>query len=360
MKYVDEYRSSQEVNQLALAIKKLSTKKISLMEICGGQTHSILKYGIDRLLPETIDLIHGPGCPVCITSVEVIDKAIEISLRKDVIFTSFGDMLRVPGSKENLFVAKSKGADLRIVYSPMDALKIARENPSKEVVFFAIGFETTAPANAMAVYQAKMEKINNFSILVSHMLVPPAIEVLLSSPNNKIKGFLAAGHVCTVMGYWEYEPIAEKYKTPIVVTGFEPTDILYGIYMCVKQIEEGRFEVENQYKRSVKRDGNIKAREMLQKIFSVTSATWRGIGEIPESGFGLGQEYSDFDAEVRFGKVLAVGNLETKCISGQILTGEKKPYHCSEFGQKCNPEYPLGATMVSMEGTCNAYYRYKK
>jgi hydrogenase expression/formation protein HypD len=330
------------------------------MEVCGGQTHSIVKFGIDELLPKAIELVHGPGCPVCVTPLEQIDKALALAARPDVIFCSFGDMLRVPGSRGDLFSVKASGGDVRVVYSPVDALKIAQDNPSKEVVFFAVGFETTAPANAMAVYQAKQRGIRNFSVLLSHVLVPPAIESILSSPSNRIEGFLAAGHVCTVMGYTEYEPIARKYHVPIVVTGFEPLDILQGVYMCVKQMEEGRAEVENQYTRSVRRQGNEYARNIVRDIFCVVPRKWRGMGEIPHSGLGMRESYNDFDAERKF-KIDGIKTQESpECVSGEILQGIKKPHDCPAFGKKCTPDHPLGATMVSSEGACAAYYRYRK
>ena len=360
MKYLDEYRDPKLAQQLSAEIHKITRKPHVLMEVCGGQTHAIVKFGIDELLPKDIELVHGPGCPVCVTPLELIDKAVEIASLKDVIFCSFGDMLRVPGSKKDLFSVKAEGGDIRIVYSPLDVLKVACENPDKQVVFFAIGFETTAPANAMAVYQAKEQGVSNFSILVSHVLVPPAMEAILSSENNRVEGFLAAGHVCTVMGYWEYEPIAEKYKVPIVVTGFEPLDILQGIYMCVKQLEEGRFEVENQYTRSVSHDGNKPAQTLVEKIFCVSSRKWRGIGEISQSGLELRGKYKDLDAEKRFDVSGLTTEESSDCISGLILQGIKKPRECPAFGGKCTPEKPLGATMVSSEGACAAYYRYRK
>ena len=360
MKYLDEYRDPKLAQQLSAEIHKITTKPRVLMEICGGQTHAIVKFGIDELLPKDIELVHGPGCPVCVTPLELIDRAVEIASLSDVIFCSFGDMLRVPGSKKDLFSVKAEGGDIRIVYSPLDALKIAADNPQKRVVFFAVGFETTAPANAMAVYQAKKQGISNFSILVSHVLVPPAMEAILSSKNNRVEGFLAAGHVCAVMGYWEYEPIAKKYEVPVVVTGFEPLDILQGIYMCVKQLEEGRFEVENQYIRCVNHDGNKSAQNLVEKIFCVSSRKWRGIGEIPQSGFHLRDEYKDFDAETRFGVSAITAEESRECISGLILQGIKKPHECPAFGTSCTPEKPLGATMVSSEGACAAYYRYRK
>ena len=359
MKYMDEYRDPKLAQKLSRELHKITTKPHVIMEVCGGQTHVIVKFGIDKLLPKDVELVHGPGCPVCVTPLELIDKAIEIASLKEVIFCSFGDMLRVPGSKKDLFSVKAEGGDIRIVYSPMNALKIAQANPERQVVFFAVGFETTAPANAMTVYQAKQQGIENFSALVSHVLVPPAIEAILSSPNNRIESFLAAGHVCTVMGYTEYEPIAKKYNVPIVVTGFEPLDILQGVYMCVKQLEEGRAEVENQYVRSVVREGNKHAQEIVSQVFLVISRKWRGIGKISQSGLGMKPEYEKFDAEKKFDlRNYEVAESE-ECISGLILQGIKKPSECPAFGTKCTPEHPLGATMVSTEGACSAYYRYR-
>lgn len=360
MRFIDEYRDSVKAKRYLKEIGKITTENWSIMEICGGQTHSIMKYGIDELLPEEINLIHGPGCPVCVTPVEKIDKAIEIASNPDVIFCSFGDMLRVPGSKTDLLSVKASGYDVRIVYSPVDAVRIAEENPDKEIVFFAVGFETTAPPNAQAIYLAYNRKIENFSALVSHVLVPPAIEAILSSKNNKVRGFLAAGHVCAVMGFYEYENIAEKFRVPIVVTGFEPLDILQGIYMCVKQLEEKRYCVENQYSRVVTREGNPKAREMMYEVFETCNMKWRGIGEIKQSGFRIKDDYKKFDAEIKFGVVDYSFEESTECISGLILQGLKKPNECPVFGTKCSPEHPLGATMVSSEGACSAYYLYKE
>jgi len=357
---MDEYRDAEAARRYADQIRRLVTKPWKIMEICGGQTHAIMKFGLDEMLPRNVTLIHGPGCPVCVTPVELINKAIEIASRPDVIFCSFGDMLRVPGTHRDLFSVKAAGADVRIVYSPIDAVALARQNPDKQVVFFAVGFETTAPANAMAVYEAHKEKLANFSILVSHVLVPPAIEAILSSPTNQVQGFLAAGHVCAVMGYTEYEPIAKKYRVPIVVTGFEPLDILQGVYMCLKQLEEGRAEVENPYARCVRREGNVPARKLIQDIFCVVPRKWRGIGEIPKSGLGLREPYKSFDAEIRFGVAGYSIEEPSECISGIILQGLKKPVECPAFGTKCTPEHPLGATMVSSEGACAAYYRYRK
>lgn len=360
MKFIEEYRDPQAAQQLAEALAGLTTRPWTIMEICGGQTHSIIKFGVDSLLPKAITLVHGPGCPVCVTPVELIDKAITIASRRDVIFCSFGDMLRVPGSQQDLLSVKAGGGDVRIVYSPLDAVRLAQANPSQEVVFFAVGFETTAPGNAMAVFQAKQQQVRNFSMLVSHVLVPPAMEAILSSPNNRVQGFLAAGHVCTVMGYTEYEPLARKYHVPMVVTGFEPLDILQGIYLCVKQLEEGRAEVENQYARSVRREGNLPAQQLIQKVFRIVPRKWRGIGEIGQSGLALSEEFAAFDAETRFGVASYRAEEPAECISGLILQGIKKPPECSAFGGRCTPEHPLGATMVSSEGACAAYYRYRR
>ncbi len=330
------------------------------MEICGGQTHAIMKYNLEELLPEGIELVHGPGCPVCVTPLEIIDKAIRIALREDVIFTSFGDMLRVPGSEMDLLSVKALGGDVRMVYSPLDAVRIARENPDKKVVFFAVGFETTAPANALSVREAARMGLNNYSLLTSHVLVPPAMEAILSSPDNKIQGFLAAGHVCTVMGFEEYFPIAEKYKTPVTVTGFEPVDILEGILMTVRMLEAGEVTVNNQYSRVVKREGNPAARQLLDEVFEVCDRKWRGIGVIPQSGYRLAERYAAFDAE----KVFDLGDIRVNepemCQAGKVLQGMIKPFECPAFARECTPEQPLGAPMVSTEGACAAYYRYRK
>ena len=360
MKYLDEFRDPEIAKQILSEIHKTVTKPWVIMEICGGQTHSIIRNGLDQVLPKEIELVHGPGCPVCVTPLEIIDKAIAIAGKPNVIFTSFGDMLRVPGSKKDLFMVKSEGSDVRTVYSPLEALTIAKANPDKEVVFFAVGFETTAPGNAMAIHQAAMEGIKNFSELVSHVLVPPAMEALLSSPENRVQGYLAAGHVCTIMGWEEYDPIAEKYKVPIIPTGFEPVDVLEGILLVVKQLEEGRHEVENQYLRSVKREGNPVAQNLISEIYEVTDRKWRGIGEIPMSGFVIREKYKLFDAEDKF----SVGDIHADepelCISGVILQGLKKPHECPAFGKECTPTTPLGATMVSSEGACAAYYKYQR
>jgi hydrogenase expression/formation protein HypD len=358
MKFLDEYRNEALAQKIVTEIQRIVTRSWVLMEVCGGQTHSIVKYGIDRLLPKEIELVHGPGCPVCVTSLEMIDKAHAIARRADVIFCSFGDMLRVPGSEADLLVLKSHGADIRVVYSPIDCLKIARANPDKKVVFFAIGFETTAPANAMSVWQARQQGITNFSILVSHVLVPPAIAAILQSPQNRVQGFLGPGHVCTVVGYEEYEPISARFKVPIVITGFEPIDILQGTYMTIRQLEEGRAEVENQYPRVVKREGNQVAQELVNQVFEVCDRKWRGVGLIPKSGYALRREFRDYDAE----RIFEVEKIDTEessvCISGSVLRGIKKPHHCPAFGKECTPEHPLGATMVSAEGACAAYYAY--
>jgi len=358
MKYQAEYRDPVAAKKLQQAIASVVTRPWTIMEVCGGQTHTIVKYGIDELLPAKVDLVHGPGCPVCVTPLELIDKAVAIASRPDVIFCSFGDMLRVPGSRRDLFAVKAAGGDVRIVYSPLDCLKIAEKHPDRTVVFFAVGFETTSPPNAMAVQQAKKRGLKNFAVLVSHVLVPPAMTAILSSPNNRVQGFLGAGHVCTVMGYEEYEPLAERFGIPIVVTGFEPLDLLEGIYRCVCMLEEGRRGVENQYARAVRREGNRAARDLVNEVFEVTDRKWRGIGTIPQSGLRLRPDYAEFDAESRF-SVGQLAVLESDvCISGLILQGVRKPHQCPAFGKTCTPERPLGATMVSSEGACAAYYNY--
>jgi hydrogenase expression/formation protein HypD len=360
MKYLDEYRDANLTHQYAREIARITTRPWSLMEVCGGQTHSIVKFGLDQLLPKQITLIHGPGCPVCVTPVELIDKALQIAGRRDVIFCSFGDMLRVPGSTTDLLSVKAAGGDVRIVYSPVDAVKLAEQNPGKEVVFFGVGFETTAPATAMAVYQAGQKGLKNFSMLVSHVLVPPALEAVLDAPDRRVQAFLAAGHVCTVMGYEEYLPIAAKYHVPIVVTGFEPVDILQGILMCVEQLESGRAEVENQYSRSVRKEGNRPAQELIRKVFQVVPRKWRGVGEIPRSGLGFKEAYAAYDAEHKFGVAQLRVEESSECLSGLVLQGKIKPRECPAFGTRCTPEHPLGATMVSSEGACAAYYRYRR
>jgi hydrogenase expression/formation protein HypD len=358
MKYLDEYRNEQIAQKIVAEIRRIVTRPWVIMEVCGGQTHTIVKYGLDRLLPSEIELVHGPGCPVCVTSLEMIDKAHEIAARPDVIFCSFGDMLRVPGSKADLFILKSRGANVRIVYSPLDCLRIAKENPEKKVVFFAIGFETTAPANAMSVWRARQEDIQNYSILVSHVLVPPAMTAILQSPQNRVQGFLGPGHVCAVMGYKEYEPISAQYKVPIVITGFEPLDLLEGVLKTVQLLEEGKAEVTNQYGRVVQREGNRVAQDLVNKVFEVGDRSWRGVGTIPKSGYKLRYEFREHDAE----RLFEVAHIDTKeselCISGQVLKGIRKPHDCSAFGKECTPEHPLGATMVSSEGACAAYYLY--
>jgi hydrogenase expression/formation protein HypD len=359
MKFREEYRDPAAARRFADAIARTVTRPWNLMEVCGGQTHAIVRYGLDQLLPAEVTLIHGPGCPVCVTPVGYIDKAIEIASLKDTIFCSFGDMLRVPGSETDLLAVRAKGGDVRVVYSPLDAVEIARANPNREVVFFAVGFETTAPANAMAAWRAKRNGLTNFSLLASHVLVPPAMTAILDSPTNRIKGFLAAGHVCTVMGYEEYFPLAARYHVPIVVTGFEPLDILEGVYLCVRQLEAGQAAVENQYARSVKREGNRPAQELMREVFQVVRRQWRGIGEIPESGLGLSEAYRAFDAETRFGPVSGKIEVASECISGEVLRGNRKPTDCPAFGTRCTPERPLGVTMVSSEGACAAYYKYR-
>ncbi|OGO34661.1 MAG: hydrogenase formation protein HypD [Chloroflexi bacterium RBG_16_54_18] len=358
MHYSTEFRDVEIVHRVSAEIKRIITRPWVIMEICGGQTHAIMRYGLDQLLPPEIELVHGPGCPVCVTSLELIDKALVIASQPGVIFTSFGDMLRVPGTGRDLFSVRAAGGDVRVVYSPLDAVRIAQENPDQQVVFFAIGFETTAPANCMSVIQAKNMGIENFSVLVSHVRVPPAIQAILSSPHNRVQGFLAAGHVCTVMGYWEYLPLSEKFRTPIVVTGFEPVDILQGVLMTVSQLEQGRHEVQNAYSRLVNQQGNLAAQGVINQVFMECDRKWRGIGNIPNSGWRLKPEFFDFDAETRF-EVSGINSEESPvCISGLILQGLHKPVDCPVFAKSCTPEHPLGATMVSSEGACAAYYRY--
>jgi len=358
MKYVAEYRDAELVRGVIDEIARTVTRSWTLMEICGGQTHAIVRHGIDQLLPDEIELVHGPGCPVCVTPLEQIDRALAIAAQPDVIFCSYGDMLRVPGSTVDLFSIRAAGGDVRVIYTPLDAVQIAQDNPDKQVVFFAIGFETTAPANVMSVMQAKNLGLTNYSILVSHVCVPPATHAILGSPENRVQGFLLAGHVCAVMGYWEYPPIAEQYGIPMSVTGFEPLDIVQGILANVQQLEAGKRDVVNAYPRAVTFDGNKPAQKMIDKIFVECDRKWRGIGTIPSSGWKLRPEYDDFNAEKRFD----VGQIKTEesplCIAGEILRGLKKPNDCAAFGSECNPEHPLGATMVSTEGACAAYYRY--
>jgi len=358
MKYLEEFRDPVLAKKTLDEIIVASTKKWNIMEICGGQTHSLVKNGIIDVLPKEITMIHGPGCPVCVTPVHLIDKAVFLSLKENVILCSFGDMVRVPGSSKSLLKAKAEGADLRLVYSPLDAVKIAKENPDKEVIFFAVGFETTAPINALSVIQAYKLGLKNYSILVSHVLVPPAMEAILSDPSSKIDAFLAAGHVNTVMGYKEYHPISEKYKTPIVVTGFEPLDLLEGILMAVKQLEKGEYEVQNQYSRLVSEEGNIHAQKTIHTVFEVASHDWRGIGKIDDSGYRIKDKYVDYDADKKFSIDIKKHEENVDCIAGEILRGLKKPFECSQFGKKCTPEFPLGAPMVSTEGACAAYYHF--
>lgn len=358
MKYLDEYRDGKIAAKLVDEICHVQTRPWVIMEMCGGQTHSIVKNGIDTLLPQGIELVHGPGCPVCVTPLEMIDKAHAIARRPDVIFCSFGDMLRVPGSDGDLFSIKSRGADVRVVYSPLDCLKIARANPEKRIVFFAIGFETTAPANAMLAWQAKKNGLSNVSLLVSHVMVPPSIAAILQSPLNRVQGFLGPGHVCTVMGYREYEPLSARFTVPIVITGFEPIDILHGVLMTLRQLEEGRAEVENAYSRVLGRAGNVPAQKLIASVFEIADRKWRGVGTIPKSGYKLRWEFRDHDAERLF-DVKEIDTHEPEaCISGQILRGIKKPYDCPAFGKTCDPQHPMGATMVSAEGACAAYYAY--
>ncbi|WP_067887688.1 hydrogenase formation protein HypD [Nocardia vaccinii] len=360
MKYLDEFSNPELAQRLLERIRATTTRRWAIMEVCGGQTHSIIRHGIDQLLPDQIEMIHGPGCPVCVTPLEIIDKALEIAARPNVIFCSFGDMLRVPGSSKDLFRVKSEGGDVRVVYSPLDALTIAKENPDRQVVFFGIGFETTAPANAMTVYQAQRLGIENFSLLVSHVLVPPAIAAIMESPDCRVQAFLAAGHVCSVMGTAEYPPLAEQYRVPMVVTGFEPLDILEGIRRTVIQLEEGRHEVENAYPRAVPAQGNPAAKAMLEDVFEVTDRGWRGIGVIPRSGWRLSAAYRDYDAEYRFSVTDVHTDESPVCRSGEVLQGLIKPTDCAAFGTKCTPRNPLGATMVSSEGACAAYYLYRR
>ncbi len=359
MKYVDEYRDAALVHRLAEAVTRVTTRPWTIMEICGGQTHAIVKFGLDELLPQNITLVHGPGCPVCVTSAELIDQAVELALRHGAILCSFGDMLRVPGNTIDLLTAKARGGDVRIVYSPLDAVTIAQENPAKPVVFFAVGFETTAPANAMSVLRAERERVPNFSILTSHVLVPPAMRAILGAADNRVQGFLAAGHVCTIMGIGEYGPIAREFSAPIIITGFEPVDILEGILLCVKQLESGRATVENAYSRAVKTEGNVHARKIVEQVFEIADRDWRGIGVIPQSGLAVKAAYANYDASRRFTLTKATGDAVGECISGEIMRGVKKPLHCPAFGTRCTPEHPLGAPMVSSEGACAAYYRYR-
>jgi hydrogenase expression/formation protein HypD len=358
MRYIDEYRDGEAARRMADAVAHTVTRPWTIMEVCGGQTHTIVKYGIDRVLPPEVELVHGPGCPVCVTSLEMIDRAHAIASRPDVTFCSFGDMLRVPGSRGDLLQVKAQGGDVRVVYSPLDAVKLAAERPDRKVVFFAIGFETTAPPNAMAVWMARKRKLSNFSVLVSHVLVPPMITAILQAPGNRVQGFLGPGHVCTVMGTAEYGPIARHYRVPVVITGFEPLDLLEGVLRTVQQLEAGRAEVENAYARAVRPEGNPASRRLIEDVFEVCDRKWRGVGLIPKSGFKLRYEYRAYDAE----RLFEVDWIETQesslCISGQVLKGLKKPHDCPAFGKQCTPQSPLGATMVSAEGACAAYYAY--
>ncbi|HEY8570073.1 hydrogenase formation protein HypD [Microbulbifer sp.] len=359
MKFLHEYRQRQDIERIARAIANMTTRPWTIMEVCGGQTHAIVKYGLQRFLPSAITLVHGPGCPVCVTPLEIIDQALAIASRPDVIFCSFGDMLRVPGSTQDLLAVKARGGDVRMVYSPLHALDIARQNPERKVVFFAVGFETTAPANAMAAFLAREQGLRNFSLLVSQFLVPPAIEAISGATDSRVNGYLAAGHVCAVTGFESYHVLADTFKVPIVVTGFEPLDILQGILMVVRQLERGEYQVQNQYARAVARTGNQRAQDMLRQVFEVTSQTWRGVGEIPASGLRLRAPFSSQDARQLFASEKSSPCDTSGCISGEIMQGRKKPNECPHFGQRCQPQHPLGAPMVSSEGPCAAYYRYR-
>ena len=359
MKWLNEFRDATKVQSIIKQITQRVTRPHTIMEVCGGQTHTIVKYALESLLPDEIRLIHGPGCPVCVTPIGLIDKALALAAKPEVIFCSFGDMLRVPGSSHDLRTVKARGGDVRIVYSPLDALQLAKQHPDKEVIFFSIGFETTAPTTAMSVYAAAQQGISNYSILASHVLVPPALEAILTSPNNQVQGFLAAGHVCTVMGYHEYPVITKTHQVPIVVTGFEPLDVLHGIDLVIAQLEEGRAEVENQYSRYVQEQGNLPAQQMVQRIFQVVHRDWRGIGVIPNSGLGLREEYAPYDADKKFELKEVTSICSNECKSGLILQGQLKPPECPAFGTRCTPEHPLGAPMVSSEGACAAYFQYQ-
>jgi hydrogenase expression/formation protein HypD len=357
MKYLDEYRDAGVARRLLAELSTVATRPWAIMEVCGGQTHTLVRQGIDELLPAGVRMIHGPGCPVCVTPLATVDKAVAIAHRPEVVLTSYGDMLRVPGTTGDLLGVRARGGDVRVVYSPLDAVRIAQRNPDKQVVFFAVGFETTAPANAMAVLRAAELGLDNFTVLVSHVLVPPAITAILDAPGNQVQAFLAAGHVCAVMGFTEYEPLADRYRVPIVVTGFEPLDLLEGILMAVRQLEEGRAEVENQYSRAVDRDGNTAAQSAIRRVFRLTDRDWRGIGTIPTSGLTLAGEFARFDAETRF----AVGGMPARehpeCIAGEVLRGTRLPTSCPAYGTRCTPRTPLGAPMVSTEGTCAAFHQ---
>ena len=358
MKYLSEYRDPELAKQYLKEIKDTVTQNWSIMEVCGGQTHSLVKNGIIEMLPKEISMIHGPGCPVCVTPLHLIDKAIHLVLEENIILCSFGDMLRVPGSKMNLLEAKAQGGDVRVLYSPLEAVIVAEKNPDKEVVFFAVGFETTAPANALSVIHAHRKNLKNYSILASHVLVPPAIECVMEDPDSSIDGFLAAGHVCTVMGNFEYYPLAEKYKVPIVVTGFEPLDVLQGVLMVVRQLEQKKAEVENQYSRIVKEEGNLDAQKVIFEVFEITDRLWRGMEIIPMSGYQVKEKYAGFDASKKYNTDIIEAKENQKCIAGEIMKGIKKPFECTEFGKKCKPTNPLGAPMVSSEGACAAYFHY--
>ena len=360
MKFLDEYRNADIARGLIAEIKREARSQWVLMEICGGQTHTIMRYGLDELLPSNIELVHGPGCPVCVTPLETIDKALELAARPEVILVSYGDMLRVPGSASDLFTVKARGGDVRIVYSPIEALKIARQNPERKVVFLAVGFETTAPANAMAIWQARKESIGNFSVLASHVLVPPAIRALMTSAHCRVNGFIAPGHVCTVMGYEEYEALVRDFRIPIVVGGFEPVDLLEAVLMLVRQLEKGEARAENQYVRSVNYRGNLPAQRVVQEVFEIADQKWRGIGTIPASGLRIRDEYGDYDASRLFGLASITVEEPAECISAQVLQGLKKPTDCPAFGMRCTPQNPLGAPMVSSEGACAAYYNYRR
>ncbi len=360
MKFMDEYRDAAIARRLLAEIARTVGRPWVLMEICGGQTHTIMRYGLDELLPKNIELVHGPGCPVCVTPLETVDKALELAARPEVILVSYGDMLRVPGSTTDLFTVKARGGDVRIVYSPTDALNIARQNPDRKVVFLAIGFETTAPANAIAVWQAKQEGIGNFSVLVSHVLVPPAIRALMTSPDCRVNGFIAPGHVCTVMGYEEYETLVRDFRVPVVVGGFEPVDLLEAVLMLIRQLEKGEAKAENQYVRSVNYQGNLPAQRIIREVFEIADQKWRGIGMIPASGLRVRDEYGDYDASRLFGLAAITVDEPAECISAQVLQGLKKPTDCTAFGMRCTPENPLGAPMVSSEGACAAYYNYRR
>lgn len=358
MKYLSEYRDPELVKAYADELHRITTQPWTIMEICGGQTHSLVKNGLLDMLPPHITMVHGPGCPVCVTPIGIIDEAIALAESADVILCSFGDMLRVPGTQKSLLQAKAEGADVRILYSPLEAVELAKQNPGKQIVFFAVGFETTAPANALSVVHAAQQAVNNYSILASHVLVPPAMEAILGDPENRIDAFLAAGHVCTIMGMEEYYPVAEKYKTPIVVTGFEPVDLLQGILMAVKQLEAGEYKVENQYSRAVSREGNRMAQQTLHDVFDISDRSWRGLGTIPASGYEVAEAYAAFNARVKFGLGEMTDKENKECISGEIMKGLKKPYQCPHFGKACTPEHPIGAPMVSSEGACAAYYHF--